>query len=146
MILPETCEPTCTVTTAFGLPVAEIVESTPPLWTGAVRYCVPACRWTNIQTPSTQTAATPAAISDVFIRGARIRILRLTDRAHRAYIRFPLAARFYNDLQHSCEGPDKRVPPLTLLASTLPSFVWRTFCAALRVACIIRVCANCHGS
>ena len=35
---PDTCVPTCTVTTAFGLPVAEMVTLMSPCSTVAVRY------------------------------------------------------------------------------------------------------------
>ncbi len=70
-MFPETCVPTCTVTTALGLPVAEMVYATLPLSTGTVRYSMLACPLSSPQPPS--AAKTTTAL--VHRRALRLRRL-----------------------------------------------------------------------
>src|ERR1043165_4035574 len=77
-IVPATCEPTCTLTTALTTPVASTASLISPCCTFEVRYWMRSPRWTNDMVASAARSSTAPAMKSVF----RLFIAQRLDRIH----------------------------------------------------------------
>src|SRR5215469_5060464 len=105
-MFPETCEPTCTVTTAFGVPVADTVDAISPHATGAVRY------WASTGPRSAVQAPKPITVSVATVRIRTFRFVIIAtyiDGAWRGACRVKILKAWYRlnpkRLQKSREPP-----------------------------------------